>query len=312
MTTPNSSAGASERPRAAAPRAAARWRLERTTRLLGAEAMQKLAAGHVAVFGLGGVGSPAVETLARSGVGRLTLVDFDRVCVTNINRQFHALAGTVGEFKADLMEARVRAIRPETEVRAFREFYDRATSDRLLDPPPDVVLDCIDNVTAKMHLVASCIARGIPVVTALGAAAKLDPTRVRIVPLTATHTDPLGRALRKFIRRKHDVTDEHLAGVVAIFSDEPVLQPIESEDGLACGVDCVCPGGRVSRHACTRRHVIHGSVAYVTAAFGCAASAAAVQILLGRSPFSPRLACEHCGHELGGPPFRIPPPKKKR
>ena len=259
-------------------------------RLLGKAAMKKLAGSHVAVFGLGGVGSYTVEGLARSGVGRLTLVDFDRVCVTNINRQLHAFTGTVGEWKAELMAARVRSINPKAEVCAFNDFYHKDTSERLLNPRPDMVVDCIDNVTAKMHLVANCVAQDIPIITTLGAGAKLDPTRIRIVPLPETHTDPLGRALRKHIRRKHDVTDHQLAKVVAVFSDEPVVFPITDHDGVVCGVNCVCPNSDNAHHTCKQRHVIYGTAVFVTSVFGMSAASAAVRMLLGRDPFSRKIA----------------------
>ena len=273
----------------AASKGAARrrdWRFERCTRLFGPAGMETLAGAHVAVFGLGGVGSYAVEALARSGVGRLTLVDFDRVCVTNINRQLHATTATVGAPKAELMAERVRAIHPGIALRVCCEFYDRNSSASLLEPRPDVVLDCIDNVTAKMHLVATCVGQGIPIVTSLGSGAKFDPTRIRVVPLTATHTDPLGRALRKFIRRKHDITEEQLSRAMAVFSDEPVVLPHTAHGGIVCGVDCVCPASDNPHHTCRERHVIHGNAAFVTAAFGMAAASAAVRVLLGMDPFS--------------------------
>ena len=259
-------------------------------RLLGKAAMNKLAGSHVAVFGLGGVGSYAVEGLVRSGVGRLTLVDFDRVCVTNINRQLQALTGTVGEWKAELMANRVSSINPKAEVRAFNDFYHKDTSERLLSPRPDMVVDCIDNVTAKMHLVASCVEQYIPIVTTLGAGAKLDPTRIRIVPLPETHTDPLGRALRKHIRRKHDVTDGQLAKVVAVFSDEPVMLPIMDQGGAVCGVNCVCPNSDNAHHTCKQRHVIYGTAVFVTSVFGMAAASAVVRMLVGLDPFSKKRA----------------------
>lgn len=290
-----------------------RWRFERSTRLLGSVGVDTLARSHVAVFGLGGVGSYAAEALARIGVGRLTLVDFDRVCVTNINRQLQALVDTVGASKADLMAARVQAINPDAVVRACNDFYDAHTSARLLTPAPDLLIDCIDNVTAKMHLVASAIAQGIPIVTTLGAAAKLDPTRIRVVPLTDTHTDPLGRALRKHIRRKHPVTDEQLAGVIAVFSDEPVMLPrTEAGHGVLCGVNCVCPGSDNAHHTCKRRHVIYGTAVFVTGAFGMAAASAAVRRILGLDPFSPTLACKECGNVLGQPPARRKAGVRKR
>ena len=258
--------------------------------------MEKLAQSHVAVFGLGGVGSYAAEALARTGVGRLTLVEFDRVCVTNINRQLHALTGTVGRLKADLMAERIRAVNPGIDLRVCNEFYNRDTSASLLEPRPDIVIDCIDNVTAKMHLVATCVDLDLPIVATLGAAAKLDPTCIRVVPLTATHTDPLGRALRKHIRRKHDVTEEQLSRVVAVFSDEPVRQPFTDHGGVVCGVDCVCPSSDNEHHTCKKRHVIYGTAVFVVSAFGMAAASAAVRMLLGMVPLSRDIKCDRCGY----------------
>jgi tRNA A37 threonylcarbamoyladenosine dehydratase len=271
------------------------WRFERGLRLFGPAAMTKLAESHVAVFGLGGVGSYAVEGLARSGVGRLTIVDFDLVCVTNINRQLQALSSTVGQSKAELLAERVRAINPKADVRPLRRFYNAESSAELLDPRPDVVVDCIDNVTAKMHLVATCVGQDIPIIATLGAGARLDPTRVSVVRLTETHSDPLGRALRKFIRRRHKVSDEQMAKVIAVFSDEEIRKPITDHGGVVCGHDCVCPGANNGLHTCDKRNVIYGTAVFVTSAFGMAAASAAVRLLTGMNPFSPELACDHCG-----------------
>ena len=272
------------------------WRFERCVRLFGVSAMKKLDESHVAVFGLGGVGSYAAEGLARSGVGRLTLVDFDNVCVTNINRQLPARCDTIGVSKAELMASHVRLINPDVRVNGFVEFYNKDTSSRLLADKPDIVIDCIDNVTAKMHLVATCLEQGVPIVVTLGAGAKLDPTRVRIVRLTETHTDPLGRALRKHIRRKHDVSEKQLADVIAVFSDEPVIKPYTEHGGVICGVNCVCPGNGNNVHSCRKKHVIYGTAVFVTSVFGMAAASAAVRILLNKNPFSRELECDICGN----------------
>lgn len=286
------------------------WRFERSTRLQGVEGMNRLRSGHVTVFGLGGVGSYAVEGLARSGVGNLTLVDFDRVCITNMNRQLHALDGTVGQFKAELMGARVQAINPAARVRAVNEFYNKTTSAQLLDPKPDLVLDCIDNVTAKMHLVATCVSLGIPIITVLGSGGKFDATRVRVVPLVNSHTDPLGRALRKFIRRKHPVTDEDLGRVVSVFSDEPAALPKVEHGGIICGVDCVCPNSSNGHHTCKKRHLILGSSVTVTSVFGMIAAGAAIRMLLGQDPNSKEIACGTCGTVVD--PTRASRPKVRK
>jgi tRNA A37 threonylcarbamoyladenosine dehydratase len=265
----------------AKPRPGIDIRFDRMGRLVGPEAMQRLASAHAAVLGLGGVGSYAAEALARSGVGKLTLIDFDTVCVTNMNRQLHALNETIGEHKATLMADRVRSINPAIQVVAPAEFYDASTSDRLLANPPDILLDCIDNITAKMHLLVQCLQRNIPVITALGAAAKLDPTRIRVVPLTETYMDPLAKVIRKYTKSRYGLTQEDLSRVIAVFSDEPVRMPHADYSSPVCGVDCVCPGGDNPHHSCQKRHVIHGSAVFVTAAFGMTAASVAVRKLAG-------------------------------
>jgi tRNA threonylcarbamoyladenosine dehydratase len=279
-------------PEAASHRPAVPRRFDRLARLLGAGPMQKLADGRVSVFGLGGVGSYAAEGLARSGVGHLLLVDFDEVCITNFNRQLHAVEGSVGQSKAALMEARVRAINPRCEVEAPRVFYEKGTSAQLLNPPPDFVVDCIDNVTAKLHLLASCVEGGIPVVTCLGASAKLDPTRVCTASLVDTHTDPLGQAIRKNLRRKYAMSDEDMAKITAVYSDEPLIWPDPDYRSALCGVECICPSGRNPHHTCQKRRVLHGSAVFVTSMFGMVAAAVAVRHLtdLPPIPSRPRLA----------------------
>jgi tRNA A37 threonylcarbamoyladenosine dehydratase len=245
--------------------------------------MRKLAASHVAVFGLGGVGSYAVEGLARSGIGRFTLVDFDEVCVTNINRQLHATPETVGQPKAALMADRVRSINPAVGIRAERSFYAADTAAQLLDPPPDYVVDCIDNVTAKMHLIAACLERGIPVVTCLGAAAKVDPAKVCVASLGDTHMDRLARAIRRNLKKKHGFDEKRLDDVLAVFSSEDIVWPDPTHSGVRCGTgSCVCPSGENDRHSCARRHVIHGSAVFVTAVFGMTAASVVVRELAGR------------------------------
>ena len=156
-------------------------RFDRAARLLGDAGVARLASSTVVVIGVGGVGSYAAEGLVRSGVGRVILIDFDRVCVTNVNRQVHALKGTFGKTKVAVMAERLRLINPDAVIEARAEFYGAATSDRLLTPEPDVVVDAIDNVTAKMHLIATAVRQRLRLVTTLGAAARLDPTQIRHV-----------------------------------------------------------------------------------------------------------------------------------
>lgn len=256
-----------------------RW--DRAGRLLGESSMELLASKHVAVFGLGGVGSFSAESLARTGLGKLTLVDFDRVCGTNTNRQLHAMKGTYGKYKADLMAERCSLISPETEVTGRRAFYHKPTSDDLLDNV-DYVVDAIDNVTAKVHLLATCREAGIPVVSCMGAAGKLDPTRIEVADLSQTHSDPLARAVRKLMRDRFDVdTSEHV-GVTCVFSPEPRHEPQPlSYDGTA-GFVCICPTKDNNLHSCEDRNLIEGTVSFVTGTFGLVAASAVVRDLTGR------------------------------
>ena len=172
-------------------------RFDRTARLLGDAGVARLARSTVTVFGVGGVGSFAAEVLVRSGVGRVILVDYDRICVTNVNRQLHAQKGTLGKPKVAVMAERLRLINPDATIEARAEFYSAETSARLLVPEPDVVIDAIDNMAAKMHLIATCLSGRLRCVSAMGAAARLDPTAVRVGDLSETRVDPFARDLRR-------------------------------------------------------------------------------------------------------------------
>ncbi|MEI6810273.1 MAG: tRNA threonylcarbamoyladenosine dehydratase, partial [bacterium] len=241
------------------------------------------------------VGSYVAEGLARSGVGRLTLVDFDEVCITNFNRQLHAVEGSIGKAKASLMEARVRSINPRCDVKSILQFYEKTTCEQILSPAPDMVVDCIDNLTAKLHLLWSCVGRGIPVVASLGASAKLDPTKVSVAPLTETYADPFGQALRKNLRRKYKMPDDAMEKITAVFSNELPKWPDPDYRSSLCGVDCVCPNASNEHHTCQKRHVIHGSSAFVTATFGMIAAAVVVHYLAGLPPIQPRPDSERTG-----------------
>src|SRR5688500_10507346 len=161
-------------------------RFDRSARLLGDAGVERLQASTITVFGVGGVGSHAAEALVRSGVGRLILVDYDRICVTNVNRQLHAMKGTLGKSKVQVMAERLRLINPDAVIETRGEFYNAETSARLLVPEPDVIVDAIDNMAAKMHLIATAVRDRLRIVSAMGAAARLDPTAVRVADLSET------------------------------------------------------------------------------------------------------------------------------
>jgi tRNA A37 threonylcarbamoyladenosine dehydratase len=255
-------------------------RFDRAARLLGDDGIARLTASTVTVFGVGGVGSFAAEALVRSGVGRVILVDYDRICVTNVNRQIHAMKGTLGKTKVEVMAERLRLINPDAVIEARAAFYGPETSARLLTPEPDVVIDAIDNVTAKMHLLATCLRERIRVVSTLGAAARLDPTQVRVADLSETKIDPFARDLRKNLKKKHGIDCSQPVGITAVYSEEP---PVEPHD-LAYDVDgfrCVCPGGQNGVNDCDHKNRVEGSVAFVPSVFGMTAAGVAVKLLVG-------------------------------
>ncbi len=256
-------------------------RFDRAARLLTEPGLHRLMRSRVVVFGMGGVGSFAAEALARSAVGTLVVVDFDDVCVTNTNRQLHAMKGNIGLRKVDVMAERLRRIHPTGVVEAVPEFYDPASSERLLSGQVDFVVDAIDNLSAKGHLVATCIARAIPLVSCMGAAARLDPTRVVVRDLSETEIDPFSKDLRRILRDKHgiDCRRGHPVGVSAVFSTETPQPPAEVSYDEGKGFQCVCPSSDNGRHTCERRARIDGSAAFVTGTFGLVAASVVVRAL---------------------------------
>ncbi|WJQ09752.1 tRNA threonylcarbamoyladenosine dehydratase [Geobacillus stearothermophilus] len=182
---------------------------------IGPEGLERLKNATVAVLGVGGVGSFAVEALARSGVGRLVLVDRDNVDITNINRQIHALLSTIGRPKVELMKERIADINPECEVIALQMFYTEETYEQFFAYDLDFVIDASDTIVYKVHLMKQCLKRGIPIISSMGAANKMDPTRFRIVDISKTHTDPIAKVIRAKLRK-----EGIRRGIPVVFSDE--------------------------------------------------------------------------------------------
>ena len=191
--------------------------------ILGAPALDKLRRSHVAVFGLGGVGSYAAECLARSGVGTLTLVDQDTVSVSNINRQLCALTSTVGQYKAEVAAARVRDIDPDTVVYPICATYDAAHRDAFFTGKFDYIADCIDLVTCKLDLIAQAGQRGIPIISALGTGNKLDPGLLQITDISRTSVCPLARVMRRELR------DRGIRHLKVVYSPEPAAETRQLE-----------------------------------------------------------------------------------
>ncbi|MGE6751932.1 tRNA threonylcarbamoyladenosine dehydratase [Rossellomorea sp. NPDC071047] len=182
---------------------------------IGKEGLQTLKNSTVAVLGIGGVGSFAAEALARSGVGRLVLVDKDDVDITNVNRQVHALLSTVGQPKVDLMRDRIKDINPECEVIALKMFYTEETYEEFFNQGLDYVIDASDTISYKIHLMKECLKRDIPLIASMGAANKNDPTRFKIADISKTHTDPIAKVIRTRLKK-----EGIKKGVTVVFSDE--------------------------------------------------------------------------------------------
>lgn len=243
-------------------------RFDRIGRLVGDEGMARLLQARVMVIGLGGVGSQCAEALARSGIGNLWLVDFDKVCITNSNRQLQAMQGTIGKFKADVLAERLQRINPQAQVEAVRLFYNERTSERLLDMPADYVVDCIDNITAKCHLLDACRQRQRNIICSTGASGRIDPTHIKVADLAETRVDPLASAVRKILRAKYGFPSKGKFGIPAVFSTESAAEPHELHYDEGKGFRCVCPGGKNEFHSCEDRSVIYGTAGFVTGTFG--------------------------------------------
>jgi tRNA A37 threonylcarbamoyladenosine dehydratase len=240
-------------------------RLERCARLLGAAGIERLAGSRVAIVGLGGVGSFCAEALARSGVGRIRIVDHDVVTASNCNRQLLATRGTLGRVKVEVMADRLREVAPGIEVDARREFFAAETAEALLGGGLDAVVDAIDSLGPKVELLHQCQRRGLFVTAALGAGGRLDPTRIRLAPLASTHADPLGVQVRKQLRRRGS-----LEGIDAAFSVEKPRPPAAGD------------WDRVTTDLHRgRQRVIQPSVVMVPAAMGMAIAAHVVARLAG-------------------------------
>lgn len=194
----------------------------RTELAIGPEGLEIMKNSTVAVLGIGGVGAMAVEALARTGIGRIILIDKDSVDITNINRQIHALTTTIGQNKTDLMVDRIKLINPECEAIALNMFYTEETYEELFKYKPDYVIDASDTIIYKIHLIKECLTRGIPMISSMGAANKMDPTRFQVADISKTSMDPIARVIRTRLRK-----EGIKKGVKVVFSTEKPVKPRE-------------------------------------------------------------------------------------
>ena len=231
----------------------------RTELLFGAKAMDKLKKSRVAVFGIGGVGGYTVEALARSGVGALDIIDYDKVCVTNINRQIYATLETVGQYKVDVATKRIHDINPEAKVTSYKVFYTPETANQFDFTEYDYIVDAIDTVTGKIALVVNAESAGTPIISSMGAGNKLDPTAFEVADIYKTSVCPLARVMRYELKRRG------IKKLKVVYSKEMPITPVDDMK-ISCRTGCVCPPGTERR--CTERRQVPGSTAFVPSVAG--------------------------------------------
>ncbi len=245
----------------------------RTQLLLGSEAMERLAGSRVAVFGIGGVGGYVCEALVRSGVGAFDLIDDDKVCLTNLNRQIIATRSTVGKYKVDVMEARMKDINPNVDIRTHKCFFLPENADSFPFAEYDYVVDAVDTVSAKLTLAVKAQEAGVPIISSMGAGNKLDASAFRVADIYKTSMDPLARVMRRELKKRG------VRKLKVVYSQEQPIRPIE-DMSISCRTHCICPPG--AKHKCTERRDIPGSTAFVPSVVGLIIAGEIVRDISGK------------------------------
>ena len=246
-------------------------RFSRTELLIGKAALDRLKAARVAIFGVGGVGGYAAEALARSGVGAIDLIDDDKICITNINRQIYALSSTVGKHKTDVAAERIKDINPDCKVTTYKIFYLPETTDEIDFINYDYVIDAVDTVTAKLLIAENAESANVPVISAMGAGNKLDPTAFKVADIYKTSGCPLARVMRTECKKRG------IKGFKAVYSEEKATRP-PAGAVISCKRHCVCPAGTVRK--CTARRDIPASISFVPPVVGFIMAAEVVKDLI--------------------------------
>lgn len=231
----------------------------RTELLLGKDAMEKLRGSRVAVFGIGGVGGYVCEALVRSGVGAFDLIDDDKVCLTNLNRQIIATRSTVGKYKTEVMKERMLDINPEVKVETHQCFFLPENADTFPFEEYDYVVDAVDTVTAKLELVMKCKEKNVPIISSMGAGNKLDASQFRVADIYKTKVCPLAKVMRRELKKRG------VKKLKVVYSEEQPIRPVD-DMAISCRTHCICPPG--AAHKCTERRDIPGSVAFVPSVAG--------------------------------------------
>lgn len=234
-------------------------RFSRTQLLYGEETMGRFASSRVAVFGIGGVGGYVVEALARSGIGALDLIDDDKVCLTNVNRQIIATSKTLGKYKVDVAEERVHDINPDCEVRTYKTFFLPDTQDQFDFTQYDYVVDAIDTVTGKLALIMKSKEAGVPIISSMGAGNKIHADMFEVTDIYKTSVCPLARVMRNECKKRG------IKSLKVVYSKEKPIRPLE-DMSISCRSNCVCPPGTARK--CAERRDIPGSTAFVPSVVG--------------------------------------------
>ncbi|MEE3499447.1 MAG: tRNA threonylcarbamoyladenosine dehydratase [Ruminococcus bromii] len=231
----------------------------RTQLIFGIEAMEKLSQSCVAIFGVGGVGGYTIEALARSGVGAIDLIDDDRICLTNLNRQLLSTRDTVGQYKVDVAEKRIHSINPDCKVITHKTFYMPETKHMFDFTEYDYIVDAIDTVKGKLELVMNAKAAGTPIISSMGAGNKVNAAAFEVADIYETSVCPLARVMRYECRKRG------IDSLKVVYSKEKPIRPLE-DMSISCRKHCICPPGTARK--CTQRRDIPGSTAFVPSAAG--------------------------------------------
>lgn len=243
----------------------------RTQLLIGKDALDILQKSHVAIFGIGGVGGFVAEALARSGIGEFDLIDDDKVCLTNLNRQIIATRSTVGKYKVEVMKERILDINPDAKVNVFKCFYLPETKNQFDFKNYDYVVDAVDTVTAKIQLILQAKQADTKIISCMGAGNKLDPTKFEVADISKTSVCPLARVMRQECKKRG------IKDVKVVYSKEKPIRPLE-DMSISCRTHCICPPG--TKHKCTQRRDIPGSIAFVPSVAGLIIASEVVKDLI--------------------------------
>ena len=244
----------------------------RTELLLGKEGMERLARARVAVFGIGGVGGYTVEALARSGVGTLDIIDDDKICLTNLNRQLYATRSTVGRYKVEVAKERILDINPQAVVNTYQTFYLPETADQFDFTAYDYVVDAIDTVTGKLQLAEEAYRSNTPIISSMGAGNKLDASGFMVADIYETKVCPLAKVMRRELKKRG------IPRLKVVYSKEKPLTPGD-DMALSCRTNCICPPGTARK--CTQRRQVPGSNAFVPPVVGLIIAGEVVKDLVG-------------------------------